>query len=156
MLWELQSAGTEGASIPAWPASPTGAPGANGPCAADQRRSCDAGIGVERRIERACKPIAAIQPREALAGAEVDELRPAAEPVEARLRAGQRPGEGPAAGEIEGLCAGKREGDDVLGVTLAVTVANPENAQIGSVDGGVEAVWRFLVRRIVSKLVEQR
>ncbi len=53
---------------------------ADGLCAADGRRSREAGVDIELRIERAVQPVLAVEPSEALAGAKVDELRPAPNP----------------------------------------------------------------------------
>ena len=69
----------------------------------------------------------AIEPGEASALAEVDELRAATEPIEAWLRAGQRPHEPSPAEKVKGFGTAQHERDDVLGLAIAVG-ADPKRA----------------------------
>lgn len=92
----------------------------NGLCAV--RRDAVGGRG------KACgEPMFAIDPVERAAFAEIEELRAAAEAVEPRFRAGQRPGEPREASEVERLGAGQREADDMPGLAIAAGI-EPECA----------------------------
>ncbi len=69
----------------------------------------------------------AVEPTPRSALAKIYQLRAAAEPIEARFGAGQRPDKSPSTDEIERLRAGEHERDDVL--RLAVPVgADPKRA----------------------------
>src|SRR3546814_20930 len=83
--------------------------------------------------------MAAIDPYERSARAEIDDVCATTEPVQAGLAAGQRPAEAPHSLQIERFRTTEHEADDVLDLAEAAIIAEPELRRLKLLDAAVEA-----------------
>src|SRR6056297_1344151 len=89
--------------------------------------------GIEiHPVQRGGQPFLRAGPADGFAGTEIDDMRTAAEGVEARPGTGQRVLEPPEAGEVEVFSQAQHEADNRLDITLLV-VMDPEGAAFGRV-----------------------